>query len=286
MSSTFKVSLTCSAEEAEAMAALLTEVLDPPPAVSIDERHVLRLVEAYFVDRPDLDALAAIVGDSTGNSLTLHEIREENWVALAQRGLSPVVAGRFLIYGSHDRVAGAGRRYAIEIDAGRAFGTAHHGTTRGCLIAIDRLAKRSRWQRVLDLGTGSGILAIAASKVSSARILASDIDPVAVGVARENIRRNGASSAACAVVAPGVDQATIRSRAPFDLIVSNILAGPLIALAPRIVKLVAPGGHIVLSGLLDAQAREVNAIYLRLGLAFEQRLSLEGWTTLILRHAW
>ncbi len=286
MASTFKVTLTCSAQEGEAIAALLTEVLDPPPAVSISGRDVLRAVEVYFVDRPDLDALAALVGDCVADSLVLHEIREENWVALVQRGLHPVAGGRFLIHGSHDRAAGAGRRYAIEIDAGRAFGTAHHGTTRGCLIAIDRLAKRLRWQRILDLGTGSGVLAIAAAKASNARILASDIDPVAIGVARENIRRNGALGAVRAAAAPSVDQVTIRSSAPFDLIVSNILAGPLIALAPRVVKLLAPSGHIVLSGLLDGQAREVSAIYLQLGLVLEQRLSLEGWTTLTLRRPW
>ena len=282
---TFKVSLTASKAEAEAIAALFTEVLDPPPAVSISERGGLRLVEAYFAEQPDLGALAALTGSSIAERFDVQEIGEENWVAVVQRGLHPVAAGRFLIHGSHDRSAGAGRHYAIEIDAGRAFGTAHHGTTRGCLLAIDRIAKRSDWQRVLDLGTGSGVLAIAAAKASTARVLASDIDPVAVAVARENIRQNGALRTIRTIVSAGVDRGDIRRCAPFDLIVANILAAPLIKLAPRIVKLVAPGGHIVLSGLLDAQAREVSATYLRLGLALETRLSLEGWTTLILRCA-
>jgi ribosomal protein L11 methyltransferase len=281
---TFKVSLTASEGEVEAIVALFMEVLDPPPAVSISERGALQLLEAYFAERPDLDALAALTGSRAAASFEFQEIGEENWVALVQRDLHPVAAGRFLVHGSHDRTAGAGRRYAIEIDAGRAFGTAHHGTTRGCLLAIDRIAKRSQWRRVLDLGTGSGVLAIAAAKASTARVLASDIDPVAVAVARENIRQNGALRAIRTAVAVGVDQADIRSRAPFDLIVANILAAPLIRLAPRLTKLVAPGGHIVLSGLLDTQAREVSATYLRLGFALETRLSLEGWTTLILRR--
>jgi ribosomal protein L11 methyltransferase len=281
---TFKVSLTASEGEVEAIVALFMEVLDPPPAVSISERGALQLLEAYFAERPDLDALAALTGSRAAASFEFQEIGEENWVALVQRDLHPVAAGRFLVHGSHDRTAGAGRRYAIEIDAGRAFGTAHHGTTRGCLLAIDRIAKRSQWRRVLDLGTGSGVLAIAATKASTARVLASDIDPVAVAVARENIRQNGALRAIRTAVAAGVDQADIRSCAPFDLIVANILAAPLVRLAPRLAKLVAPGGHIVLSGLLDTQAREVSATHLRLGFALETRLSLEGWTTLILRR--
>jgi ribosomal protein L11 methyltransferase len=284
MPPTFKVSLTARAPQAKVIAALLTETLDPPPAVSIAEGGALRQMEAYFVDPPDLDAIGALIGEEAeAGSLQLHEIAEENWVAHVQRGLHPVVAGRFLIHGEHDRRVAWGRRYAIEIEAGLAFGTAHHGTTRGCLIAIDRLAKRRQWQRVLDLGTGSGVLAIAAAKVSTARVLATDIDPVAVAVAAENVRQSGALGAIETLAAAGVDRQAIRARAPFDLITANILAGPLIKLAPRLAGLVAPGGHVVLSGLLNEQAREVSATYLRLGLAVGARLSLEGWTTLILR---
>jgi ribosomal protein L11 methyltransferase len=295
MPGTFKVTLTTVERQAEAFAALLTETLDPPPAVSVSEAGTERLLEAYFVERPDLDLLGALLA-ATGEApdaetsapaapaaLQLHAIAEENWVALVQRGLHPVRAGRFLIHGSHDRGAGAGRRYAIEIEAGRAFGTAHHGTTRGCLMAIDSLAKRRDWRRVLDVGTGSGVLAIAAAKASRARVLASDIDPVAVAVARENIALSGVSGAIRAVTAAGVGDSTIRALAPYDLILANILAGPLIKLAPRLSRLAAPGGHVVLSGLLDAQAREVGATYRRLGLVLERRISLEGWSTLMFR---
>ena len=289
MAVTYKVSLTASETEAEAIAGLLPEILDPPPAVSVAETGPLRLIELYFEDAPDLEALGSLLREAApiageAGHLRCEEVPDENWVARVQRGLHPVRAGRFLIHGSHDRHIRRGRRFAIEIDAGRAFGTAHHGTTSGCLIAIDRLAKRRRWRRVLDLGTGSGVLAIAAAKVSNAQVLASDIDPVAVAVARENIERSGASATISAVTTPGVAAPQIRARAPFDLITANILAAPLIKLAPRLVWLVAPAGHLVLSGLLDSQAREVGATYLAYGLVLEERLSREGWTTLVLRR--
>jgi ribosomal protein L11 methyltransferase len=285
---TYKATFTASPAEAETIAALITEILDPPPGVSIAESGDARLVEAYFVERPDLDALRGFIAESIGSNiadgLELHEIPDENWVARVQRGLHPVRAGGFLIHGSHDRETGRGKRLAIEIDAGQAFGTAHHGTTRGCLIAIDRLAKRERWRSVLDVGTGSGILAIAAAKLSDARVLASDIDPVAVAVAAENWRRNGVSAKIAGLVVAGVRGREFRRRAPFDLITANILAGPLLALAPHVARLAARGGHIVLSGLLDSQAREVSASYRRLGFTRKTRLSLEGWTTLVLRR--
>lgn len=285
---TYKVTLTAAEADAKAISALMTEVLDPPPAVSIAEGGELRLLEAYFEDRPDLDALRMLVVDSYGVSvaarLELIEIPDENWVARVQRGLHPVRAGRFLIHGSHDRAAGQGKRIAMEVDAGQAFGTAHHGTTRGCLLAIDRLAKRRVWRRVLDLGTGSGVLAMAVAKVSTARVLASDIDPIAVTVAEENWQRNGVRGAIGGLVAAGLHAAEFRKHAPFDLITANILAAPLIKLAPRLSELAAPGAHIILSGLLDSQAREVAAIYRGLGLVVETRIQLEGWTTLILRR--
>jgi ribosomal protein L11 methyltransferase len=285
---TYKVTLTAGEADARAIATLLTEVLDPPPAVSIAEGGAVRDMEAYFVDRPDLDSLRGLVADAAGadlaHGLELIEIPDENWVALVQRGLHPVWAGRFLIHGSHDRAVGRGKRFAIEIDAGQAFGTAHHGTTRGCLIAIDRLAKRRTWRSVLDLGTGSGVLAMGVAKVSNARVLASDIDPVAIAVAEENWRHNGVGAGIRGLAAPGLHAADFARRAPFDLIAANILAAPLIRLAPPLSRLAARGGHVVLSGLLDSQSREVSATYRRLGLVLESRLSLEGWTTLVLRN--
>jgi ribosomal protein L11 methyltransferase len=284
---TYKVVLTAGEAEAQAIAALITEVLDPPPAVNIVDNGATRLVEIYFEHRPDLDALLPLIADAgidtAAQRVELIEIPDENWVERVQRGLHPVSAGRFLVHGSHDRAAGKGKRFAMEVDAGQAFGTAHHGTTRGCLIAIDRLAKPRTWQSVLDLGTGSGVLAMAVAKLSTAQVLASDIDPIAVSVAEENWRRNGVSGAINGLVAAGLHAAEFQRRAPFDLITANILAAPLIRLAPRLAPLAAPGGHIVLSGLLDSQAREVSATYRRLGLVLESRIPLEGWTTLVLR---
>lgn len=288
MPASYKMSLLASAPLAWEIAARMTETLDPSPAVSIAEGGELRLLEAYFEAPPDLEALQALIADIPAGGepawpLQLEEVPDENWVGRVQRGLHPVSAGRFLIYGSHDRRVGRGKRYAIEIDAGRAFGTAHHGSTRGCLLAIDQLAKQQRWRTVLDLGTGSGVLAIAASKVANARVIASDIDPVAVAVARENIDRNGVRAAVRTLAGAGVASPDIQRAAPFDLITANILAGPLIALAPRVAALAAPGGHVALSGLLDGQAREVFAAYRLCGLRLEACVSLEGWTTLILR---
>lgn len=288
MTATYKVSLTASETETAAFAALMTETLDPPPAVDISAGGAERLLEAYFPDRPDMAALAALLsaagGGTAAPALHLAEVPDENWVARVQRGLHPVRAGRFLIHGSHDRLQVRSKRYAIEIDAGQAFGTAHHGTTRGCLLAIERLAKRSAWRTALDVGTGTGILAIATAKIARARIIATDIDPVAVAVAEMNFRLNGVAGRIQAYAAPGTRHARIAQAAPFDLITANILAGPLIALAPGLARLTAPAGAIVLSGLLDDQAREVGAAYLRLGLKLGGRLSLEGWTTLILRR--
>ncbi len=175
-------------------------------------------------------------------------------------------------------------RIGIEIEAATAFGTGHHGTTRGCLMLIDRLAKSGGVARVLDLGTGSGVLAIAAAKSLRCPVLATDIDPIAVRVARENIVANGAAGRAKAHVANGLRDPLIEASAPFDLVTANILADPLIRFAPAIRRITGPDGHLILSGMLDHQAREVLARYLLAGFRLSTRLSLEGWATLLLRR--
>jgi ribosomal protein L11 methyltransferase len=285
MPSTFKARFMAAPAQADAFAALVCEVIDPPPAVSVAESGAARLVELYFTERPDPALLQALFRDAAGGEgsldLQVSELPEENWVTLVQRGLHPVRAGGFFIHGSHDRAQACGR-FAIEIDAGQAFGTAHHGTTRGCLLAIGALARRQRWRRVLDVGTGTGVLAIAAAKAAPCRVLASDIDPVAVQVAAGNIRKNGVRGQVRPLLAASAAHAWIKAGAPYDLITANILANPLVRLAPRLASLAASGAHIVLSGLLDPHTREVLACYRRLGLALEARVSLEGWTTLIL----
>ncbi len=281
----YKAQFLASRSEAEHVASLLAETLDPPPAISASERpDGGLLVEIYFDDRPDPAVLSALgEGDAGAGALcalTVEAVPEEDWVAITQRGLHPIEAGRFFIHGSHDRRKARSRAYSIEIEAGQAFGTAHHGTTRGCLIMLDRLARKGRLRRVLDLGTGSGILAIAAAKALSDDILATDIDPVAIRVANENFADNGVARRVRGITAAGLHDRRIAARAPFELVIANILAGPLIAMAPGISRTVAPGGHLILSGLLDAQAREVGANYLARGFIIAARLSLEGWATL------
>jgi ribosomal protein L11 methyltransferase len=172
----------------------------------------------------------------------------------------------------------------IEIEAGQAFGTGHHGTTAGCLMAIDRLANQRAVRNVLDLGTGSGVLAIGAAKRTKARVVASDIDPIAVQVAEENVRLNGEASRIRTVVAAGMDSTTISRFAPYDLIVANILAGPLVTLAPALRRHIAPGGTIILSGLLSSQQRRVAAAYRAQGLRFISADVLEDWVTLVVRR--
>jgi ribosomal protein L11 methyltransferase len=215
-------------------------------------------------------------------SIAVEAIPDTDWVSETQKALPPVRAGRFTVHGSHDR----GRivsKGAIEIDAGRAFGTAHHGTTRGCLIALDRLGSEIRPSSVLDLGAGSGILAIATAKAFSHRpsIAAVDLDPIAIDVARQNCRKNGAANVRL-FVGDGAKPHLAYEVAPFDVVMANILAKPLLKLAPRLRELTRVGGILILSGLLSAQAREILAHYRSTGFRLVRRRDLEGWATLTL----
>ena len=213
------------------------------------------------------------------------DIPDENWVQRSLEGLKPVRAGRFLVHGSHDRGAVRVSDIAIEIEAGEAFGTGHHATTTGCLLAIERLLKRMRPRNVLDLGTGSGVLAIALAKRTDARILATDIDPASVRTAWANARINGVAPKVVVSRADGLAHPTIRHHAPFDLIVANILAEPLRGLAPTVSHALGRGGTVILSGLLDRQARTVLNAYRRYGLEPTGTISLDGWSTLTLSRS-
>jgi len=225
--------------------------------------------------------------DATLTALTLHQgpLPEENWVLKSLEGLKPIAAGRFFVHGSHD----AGRippgKIPILIEAGEAFGTGHHGTTEGCLEALSQLGENFRPDNVLDLGTGSGILAIAAAKLWRAPVLATDIDPIAVNVAHENARANGARPYLRTIVAAGTNHAAIHDAAPFDLVIANILAGPLRQLAGDITGVLAPGGILVLSGILAEQAPRVAAVYAGFHTASQARLTYGEWVTLICRKA-
>jgi ribosomal protein L11 methyltransferase len=242
-------------------------------------------VEAYSQDRADAEAAAAAlrsVGKPLANVI-LEDLPDLNWVAMSQAALPPVIAGRFVVHGSHDRGRIPYGPRAILVDAGEAFGTAHHGTTLGCLLAIDSLARQGTVRRVLDLGCGSGVLAIAASRaMRSAQVIATDSDPIAVAVARANADANGAGriATACAL---GLDHPWLRHAAPFDLIIANILAGPLRRLAGDVAKSVRRGGSVILSGILNPEAAAVIAAYAAHGFVVVQHRRIGEWTTLTLR---
>ncbi len=267
----------------------LSEVHFPPPAaVGLTERadgtwHV----DAYFECAPDMDALLAGLRDFGLDFAKpeLERLEDADWVARSQRGLHPVRAGRFLVHGSHDKRPARASRWAIEIDAGQAFGTAHHGSTLGCLYAINDLAKRGSFSNVLDIGTGSGVLAIAAAKVWRANVIATDIDPVSIKVARENCRINGVLGNVRASVAAGIDHPLVRAGAPYDLITANILAKPLTSMARAVATVVTPGGIIVLSGITREQAGRVAAAYGAAGFSRLRQITVSGWVTLTLVRA-
>jgi ribosomal protein L11 methyltransferase len=239
-------------------------------------------IAIYFEDEPDAVERAALARLG-GKQFAIKPLPDADWVAKSLEGLAPVRAGRFLVHGRHDRDKVRANDLAIEIEAGLAFGTGHHGTTTGCLLAIDRLAKARPIRNALDVGTGSGVLAIAIAKRAHCAVLASDIDPVAVKVAEGNARLNGVAHFVECAVAVGLDHAAIEARVPYDLIVANILAAPLVALAPAIRKHLAPGGTVILSGLLTEHGRRVTAMYRGQGIVSEAAIVLGEWTTLILR---
>ncbi len=211
------------------------------------------------------------------------KLAERDWVKASLEGLKPVEAGRFVVHSEHYRSSVRLNRIGIEIGTAFAFGTGHHGTTRGCLLALDHLLKSRRPLRVLDVGTGTGVLAIAAARVLRRPVLASDIDRRAARVARENVRRNRAPGVTI-VDAAGLGARRFRDRAPFDLVLANILLGPLQRMATPMRRLLAPGARVVLSGLLTSQASAALAAYRHEGLALERRVVLDGWSTLVLRR--
>jgi len=272
--------------QAYATGNALQDFLEPPPdALTVFENGPDRWrVEAYFDTaqgpRDIASELAGLVPESLP-AFTTEDVPDLNWVAISQAALPPVRAGRFTIHGSHDSDRVARGPNTILIDAGEAFGTAHHATTLGCLLAIDRLVRSHTFGSVLDLGCGSGVLAIAVAKsLPHARIVAADMDAQSVKVAAENVRLNGVARQIKVTQASATTHPDIRSRAPFDLLIANILAGPLIRLAPSLSRAVAQGGTLVLSGILIPQAPEVIASYLAQGFALLRHDRITGWSTL------
>jgi ribosomal protein L11 methyltransferase len=277
--------LTCDEPTARRLATFFDERLGDGVAVAAfesDERQWA--VEITFSTSPDQNAIRELVetGGLDPAGLRFSELSEKDWVAASLADLTPVRAGRFLVHGAHHRGQFPLNLVGIEIEAALAFGTGHHGTTRGCLLALDALLKRRRRLHLLDVGTGTGVLAIAAAKVLHSRVLTTDIDPVAVQVANANARHNGVGIFITNRVADG--RRALPWRGPFDLILANILLGPLSRMAPQLVSRLAPGGSVVLSGLLPNQANAAVAAYRTQGLALVRRAVLENWVTLVMKR--
>ena len=285
--------VTTTEARAGAILDLMTEVFGEEDfaiaTTEIDERKDIWEASVYmtFDDEAQVsERLQALLSAEHGDlSIEREVIPDIDWVSKSLEGLSPVRAGRFLVHGSHDRDKVAVNDIAIEIDAGQAFGTGHHGTTAGCLEVIDRVVRSRTVRDALDLGTGSGVLAIAVRKLKPVPILATDIDPVATAVARENIKRNGIASGITVATAPGFHSDAFDKTGPFDLIIANILARPLIKMAPQLVKHLAPGGSVVLSGILASQRWKVLAAYNGARLRHIRTIWRNGWVTIHLDKA-
>lgn len=293
---TYKLTIESSERDAaRTLAGALQELVSTPPNAltifehpSSDGSPPSWRIEGYYEEEaPDAGQLHRELSDFLDTSavppIEIAPVVEQNWVAMSQAALPPVAAGRFTVHGSHDigRVPrGPG---AILIDAGEAFGTAHHATTFGCLAAIDQLTRRGTFSHVLDLGCGSGVLAIAVARaLPQARILATDLDVQSVVVARQNMRQNGTANRIDAFVAAGLDAPKLRHPGAFDLVIANILADPLIKLARDIRRALRPGGALILSGLLIPQAPAVIAAYRAAGFALVTHRRILGWSTLTL----
>ncbi len=283
MSISFELSLTAPRREAEKCSIALEEI---SPAIAISDIGEQLEVQAWFAEYPEQGIIDEILGaalDGPAPEYTITPLLQEDWVAKSLEGLKPVIAGPFAVHGRHDRGSFAANLVTVEIEAGLAFGTGHHGTTLACLLALDACLKAGRPKNILDLGTGTGVLAIAAAKRLKTRIYASDIDPVAVAIAAQNAALNNTRPLINPVTAPGMKHRALRNHAPYELIIANILARPLASLAPSLGSALAPGGRIILSGLLVPQIPLVLSAYRIQGLVLEKKIIREGWATLTLR---
>lgn len=272
--------------EAERVYHILEQAFEddgfPIAITEIDEDRQIFEVSVYVED--GAEEVAARVDTLIGaDKFETEELPDIDWVTHSLEGLKPVRAGRFFVHGSHDRDKIESNDIPIEIDAGLAFGTGHHGTTAGCLELIEDVVESEHPTNALDLGTGSAVLAIAIAKLAPIPVLATDIDPIAVTVAAENAAKNGVAEHVITATAEGFDHSIFRSYTPFDLIVANILANPLIELAPSLKQHLAPSGSIILSGILDSQHDAVLAAYQAQGLTHQKTLHREGWVAIHLK---
>jgi ribosomal protein L11 methyltransferase len=270
---------------------LLTEsFFEGQAAIAAFERSDGRWdVTMHFAEPPDQTSIRELVsiaaGGEVAQAITFDTVEARDWVKATLEELVPVRAGRFIVHGQHDRSRISPNKFGIEIEAALAFGTGHHGTTRGCLLLLDSVLKAHLPRRVLDLGTGTGVLAIAAAKALHVEVLASDIDPLAVRVARDNARLNGAGVLVQTIRATGFSAPEFTKHGPFDLILANILANPLRQMATQMAGHLAPSALVILSGLLPHQAQSVIAAYRARGLVLKRQLQIEGWSSLLMQRA-
>ncbi|MEX0370826.1 MAG: 50S ribosomal protein L11 methyltransferase [Tateyamaria sp.] len=271
--------------QAEALGAALEHMVPEPTGIGIfevEDGSGLWEVGAYFTDAPDDTALLLLTTAMSAKPFSVSELPETDWVAHVKRELAPVEAGQFFVYGSHDADKVPADKHALRIEAAMAFGTGHHGTTLGCLRALDRLDRTGvTADTVADIGCGTAVLAMGAAAIWPARVIASDIDAQAVAVARVNLTANDMQDKVVLAEAAGFDHPDLAG--PFDLIFANILKGPLIALAPDLTQRLAPSGHAILSGILNEQADAVLEHYLGMGNSLRHREEIGEWTTLTLQ---
>lgn len=284
---TFTAITTLSSEASAYALSEAMENMDPEPTgvgvFEMEDGSGLWEVGGYFVDTPDDVELMLLAQAFGAKTFIVSELPEIDWVAKVKRDLSPVEAGRFFVYGSHDADRLPEGRVGLLIEAAMAFGTGHHGTTLGCLRALDRLDTAGfHGKRVVDIGCGTAVLAMGAAKIWPDPVLASDIDAIAVEVAQANVSANGLEGRVHCLEATGFDHPELQAAAPFDLVFANILMGPLIALAPDMARVIGLGGHAILSGLLVEQAESVLAAYTDVGFMLEHREDIGDWATLTL----
>lgn len=273
-------------EAAEALAEAC-EDLEPEPVgtgvFEIEDGSDRWEVGVYFTEAPDEIALALLAAAFGANPFAVSELPDVDWVAHVKRELTPVRAGRFFVHGSHDADKVPEGVEALWIEAAMAFGTGHHNTTKGCLEALDRLeAQGFQPRRIVDIGCGTAVLAMAAARLWPVTVLASDIDAVAVDTASANVIANGLDGRVICIEAAGFGHQMLEDNAPYDLVLANILKQPLIDLAPQMAAMVAPEGRIILSGILVTQADEVVETYRRQGFDLDRRDDLADWSALTL----
>lgn len=275
----------------ETTATRLAEAMDNfkpmPDAVAlfeVNEEKAEWQVSVYFQNAPsEKEVRAFLEGYGLEKApFAIEELPKEDWVAKGLEGLRPVKGGRYTLFGSHDEDIVPPNFFNIEVEAGQAFGTGHHGTTRGCLYLIDDILRKNHPRRVLDMGTGTGVLAIAVAKTLRQPVIASDIDLISVMVTEENATKNNVSNLIHAVEAVGFNHPQLLKAAPYDFIIANILPGPLMALCPDMRKHTAPGSFVLLSGILEPQAARVIATYRSYGFILKRRILMDGWVSLVL----